>query len=115
MNSKMHEVNAHAGVWASNFFLFWAELFLAVRFILHFFAVSPSGGFGGWVFNSTDALMQPFRGVFANGSGALAGHPHFVDLQTLFVMAAYAVFVGLLWSVMSWCRRTVAVNNKKVK
>jgi len=80
-------------------FLLAAEFFLAVRVVLHFFAVNPSNGFASWVLNSTDDLMTPFRSVFAGG---VAGHPHYVDLPVLFVMAAYAVAAGLLVWLLAW-------------
>jgi YGGT family len=80
-------------------FLLASEFFLAVRFVLHFFAVNPANGFAAWVFNSTNSLMTPFRGVF---TGGVAGHPHYVDLQTLFVMAAYAIAAGLLVWLLAW-------------
>ena len=85
------------GVWLWSFFMFWAELFLAIRFVLHFFAVSPTNGFAMWVMNSTNALETPFRGVF---TWAVVGNPHYVDLQTLFVMAAYGAFsLVMIWFV----------------
>ncbi|HEX7368082.1 MAG TPA: hypothetical protein VF261_00290 [Candidatus Saccharimonadales bacterium] len=96
-----------SGLW--HFFLFWAEIFLAVRFVLHFFAVDPNGGFGAWIFHSTNALEAPFRGVFAGGN-AIAGHPHYVDLQTLFVMAGYAVFTACMVWLLNWFRTTPRVK-----
>lgn len=103
MNIK--NLNYHFGKWMWYFFLFWVEAFLLLRFVLHFFAVGANGGFAAWVFNSTDAMMAPFRGVFGNGNGMIAGHPHFVDFQTLFVMGGYAVFAMLMWALLSWSHR----------
>lgn len=96
------------GMWS--FFLFWAEFFLAVRFVLHFFAVNPTNGFAAWVFNSTNALEAPFRGVFP---ATVQGHPHFVDLQTLFVMASYAVVASVLVRVVNWAHAGSADPRKK--
>jgi len=81
--------------------LFWVvtEFFLAVRFVLHFFAVNPDNGFARWVFNSTNSMMSPFRGVFTT---TVVGHPHYVDLQTLFVMAVYAVVATLLGALLGY-------------
>ena len=97
MNSKDAMMATSRGL--VGLFLLASEFFLAVRFVLHFFAVNPSNGFAAWVFNSTNALMTPFRAVF---TGGVSGHPHYVDLQTLFVMAAYAVAAGLLVWLLSW-------------
>lgn len=80
-------------------FLLVTELFLAVRFVLHFFAVNPHNGFARWVFNSTDGVVTPFRGVFTQ---TVVGHPHYVDLVTLFVMAAYAVSAVILAALIGY-------------
>jgi len=81
--------------------LFWflAELFLTVRFVLHFFAVNPHNGFAQWIFNSTNSIMTPFRGVFTQ---TIVGHPHYVDLETLFVMAVYAVVAVILGALIGY-------------
>ena len=80
-------------------FLVVTEVFLAVRFVLHFFAVNPHNGFAQWIFNSTDSIMTPFRGVFTQ---TVAGHPHYVDLVTLFVMAAYVVVAVILAALLGY-------------
>lgn len=97
MNSKNAMMAASRGL--VGLFLVVGEVFLAIRFVLHFFAVNPTNGFAAWVFNSTNSLMAPFRGVFTN---TVSGHPHFVDLQTLFVMGAYAVVAAVLVWAMAW-------------
>jgi hypothetical protein len=80
-------------------FLLVTELFLAVRFVLHFFAVNPTNGFAQWVFNSTNGIVTPFRGVFTQ---TIIGHPHYVDLVTLFVMAAYVVVAVVLGALLGY-------------
>ncbi|MEJ0072603.1 MAG: hypothetical protein WDN27_00710 [Candidatus Saccharibacteria bacterium] len=91
-------------------FLLGAEFFLAVRFVLRFFAVDPNGGFASWVLNSTNALVSPFRAVFTS---TVPGHPHYVDLQTLFIMAAYVVVASLLTWALGWAGATRADARKK--
>lgn len=107
MKGKNVMAVGHAGLW--NFFLFWVEVFLAIRFVLHFFAVNPTNGFAAWIFNSTNAMVAPFRGVFTN---TVSGHPHFVDLQTLFVMAAYAVFTACMLWLLGWFATTPRGNKR---
>jgi hypothetical protein len=85
--------------WLWHFFMFWTEVFLAIRFVLHFFAVNPANGFASWVLHSTDALMTPFRGVF---QPTVVGNPHYVDLQVLFVMAAYGAFSMVMLWFIAW-------------
>lgn len=95
--------------------LFWftAEVFLFVRFVLHFFAVNPHNGFAQWIFNSTDNIMTPFRGVFTQ---PVVGHPHYVDLVTLFVMAVYGVVAIILGALLGYFHEMAvpgATSNKK--
>lgn len=106
MNSKNVTKVGGVGIWG--FFLFWVEIFLAVRFVLHFFAVNPTNGFASWIFNSTNAMVVPFRGVFP---ATVTGHPHFVDFQTLFIMAAYVAFTACMVWLVTWCHS--AVTGKK--
>jgi hypothetical protein len=80
-------------------FLVVTEVFLAVRFVLHFFAVNPDNGFARWIFNSTNGIVTPFRGVFTQ---TVVGHPHYVDLVTLFVMAAYVVVAVVLGALIGY-------------
>src|SRR6478609_8330915 len=97
MNSKNVMMATSRGL--VGLFLVVSEFFLAVRFVLHLFAVNPTNGFAAWVLNSTSSLDAPFRNVFTN---SVAGHPHYVDVQTLFLMAAYAVVAGLLVWLLAW-------------
>jgi uncharacterized protein YggT (Ycf19 family) len=76
-----------------NFFLALTEIFLGLRFLLRFFAANPNNAFVNWIFNSSDTLLQPFRGIFPTTT---IGHGFVVDFSTLFAMAIYAVFAILL-------------------
>lgn len=80
-------------------FLLVTEVFLAIRFVLHFFAVNPHNGFAMWVLNSTNEIVSPFRGVFTQ---TIVGHPHYVDLPTLFIMAAYVVVAYVFAALLGW-------------
>lgn len=91
-------------------FLLVAEVFLAIRFVLEFFANDPNGGFAGWIYHSTNGLLSPFRGTF---TATVPGHPHFVDLPLLFIMVAYAVVAGLLTLLLGLANTDrVAVRKK---
>ncbi|HVX23773.1 MAG TPA: YggT family protein [Candidatus Saccharimonadales bacterium] len=98
---KGKDVMMAPGASLAALFVSVAELGLAVRFVLHFFAVDPTNGFAAWINNSTDALLTPFRSVFTS---APVGHPHYVDLSLLFVMAAYALVVGALVAYLNPAR-----------
>lgn len=90
---KNKSVTQVSGASLVGLFLVVTEIFLAVRFVLHFFAVNPTNGFAQWIFNSTSGIVSPFRGTFTQ---TVTGHPHYVDLPTLFIMAGYAVVGGLM-------------------
>ena len=96
---KSKDVVRLPGAGLVGLFLLVTEVFLAIRFVLHFFAVNPHNGFAQWVFNSTDGLMTPFRGIFTQ---TVVGHPRYVDVVTLFVMAAYAVVAVVLAALIGY-------------
>jgi uncharacterized protein YggT (Ycf19 family) len=72
-----------------DFFVGIAEIFLALRFILLFFTANRANDFVGFIYNSSDALLQPFRGIFPTTT---VGQDHLVSFSTLFAMVIYALF-----------------------
>lgn len=82
-----------------NFFLWLVEVFLALRFILRFFAADPTNGFVHWIYNSSDVLMQPFRGIFPS---TVIGNNHVVDFSALFAMVVYGLIALAFASLASW-------------
>jgi len=78
-----------------NFFVAVAELFLGMRVLLKLFGANSSNGFVQWVYNSSDVLLDPFRGIFPVrelSQGSL------IDFSALFAMLVY----GLLGMVLVW-------------
>lgn len=84
----------------TNLFLTLTETLLLVRVVVHFFFTTASGSFFDWVYNTTDVLLSPFRGVFVNPA-ATPGH-WYVDFPALFAMAVYAAVGGLLVGLAAW-------------
>lgn len=82
-----------------NLFLWLTEIFLAIRFLLRFFAANPNNGFVSWIYNSSDVLLQPFRGMFGT---TVVGNNHLVEFNTLFAMAVYAVAALILMWLVSF-------------
>ena len=107
---KGRNVISLSGASLLSLYLMVAEVFLAIRFVLEFFANDPNGGFAAWIYHSTNGLLSPFRGTF---TATVPGHPHFVDLPLLFIMAAYAVVVGLLTLVLGWANTDRVAIRKK--
>lgn len=95
-----------------NFFLGLVEIFLALRFVLRFFAADPTNGFVHWVYTSSDVLMQPFRGIFPT---AVIGNNHVVDFSALFAMVIYGLIAMLFAFLASWLSpsRYYSENPKK--
>lgn len=82
-----------------NFFLALVEIFLGLRVILRFFAANPDNGFVQWIYNSSNVLMEPFRGIFAT---TVIGHNHVVDFSALFAMVVYGVVALAFAWLVSW-------------
>lgn len=76
-----------------NFFLAIVELFLAIRFVLRFFAANPSASFVHWIYTSSSTLLDPFRSIFPS---AVIGRNHIVDFTALFAMIIYALFAAFV-------------------
>ncbi|HVS58636.1 MAG TPA: YggT family protein [Candidatus Saccharimonadales bacterium] len=93
-----------------NFFLWLVEIFLAIRVILRFFAANPTNGFVQWVYNSTDALMQPFRGIFPTAN---IGNNHIIDFSALFAMVIYGLIAMAFAALASWLTPTRTVVEKR--
>lgn len=89
-----------------------AEVFLGLRILLRFFAANPDNHFVSWIYNSSDVLMQPFRGIFPP---TVIGRDHVVDFSALFAMVIYAlVGMFLVWLVglLTPDRRTTVVKKR---
>jgi uncharacterized protein YggT (Ycf19 family) len=74
-----------------NFFIALAELFLGLRVILRLFAANPDVQFVQWIYNSSDVLLSPFRGIFPTTTIA---PDHLLDFSALFAMVVYGL-IGL--------------------
>ncbi|HET9173748.1 MAG TPA: YggT family protein [Candidatus Saccharimonadales bacterium] len=82
-----------------NFFLVLVEAFLGVRVLLRFFAANPDNGFVQWVYNSTNVLMEPFRGIF---QPAVIAHNHVIDFSALFAMVVYGLVALAFAALANW-------------
>jgi len=82
-----------------NFFAGIVELFLLMRVLFRFFGANPNSSFVHWVYNSSDVLLQPFRGIFPTQT---IGRNHVVDFSALFAMVVYAIFTALVISLLLW-------------
>lgn len=91
-----------------NFFLGLVEVFLGLRVILRLFAANPDNGFVQFIYNSSNVLMQPFRGIFPVEH---LGNGHIIDFSALFAMVIYALVALLFLAIVGWLRP----NNEPVE
>ena len=75
-----------------NFFLGAVEAILGLRFILKLFGASAGNAFVSWVYEMSDVLLEPFRGIFSN---RVFENRYVFEFSTLFAMLMYAI-IGLL-------------------
>lgn len=75
-----------------NFFLAIVEGFLGLRFLLKLFGANSSTGFVGWIYEMSDPLLAPFRGIFPT---EVFENSFVIEFSTLFAMLMYAI-LGLL-------------------
>lgn len=47
-----------------NFFTVVVESILGLRFLLKLFGANAGNGFVSWVYEMSDVLLDPFRGIF---------------------------------------------------
>lgn len=76
-----------------NFFVGLAEVILALRVLFELFSANTANGFVGWVYDTSDTLLSPFRGIFPSGR---ITSTHVLDFTALFAMLIYAFFGYLL-------------------
>lgn len=62
---------------------------LSLRIILRLFAANSSTSFVNWVYDTTDTLMAPFRGIFP--SPEIRPEGYVLDLPAIFAIIVYAL------------------------
>lgn len=75
--------------------------FLGLRFFLRLFNANPANDFVSWLYNVSDRLLEPFRGVFPMQEI----EPGFVvEFSTLFAMVIYALIGFLILALVDVLR-----------
>jgi len=70
-----------------------AEVVIGLRFILRLLGASSQAPFSRWVYDMSDTLLSPFRGIFT--SPAIDGG-FVIDFTALFAIVIYAIAAYLL-------------------
>lgn len=79
-----------------------AELFLGLRLVLKLFAANADNGFVGWVYETSGAILDPFRGIFPT---QVFKNAYVLEFSTLFAMIIYAVIAMLIIYVIELLTR----------
>ncbi|MBI4034465.1 YggT family protein [Candidatus Saccharibacteria bacterium] len=71
-----------------DFFVGVAEIILGLRVIFRLFAANIDNSFVNWIYQTSDVLMAPFRGIFPQ---VTLTNGHVLDISALFAMLVWAV------------------------
>ena len=86
----------YSGLWfiqaLVDVFISIAEAILGLRVIFRLFAANANNSFVHWIYQTSDTLMSPFRGIFPQVN---ISNGHVLDISALFAMLVWAV-VGYL-------------------
>jgi uncharacterized protein YggT (Ycf19 family) len=70
-----------------------AEAFLGLRLILKLFGANSGNGFVSWIYDTSDTILEPFRGIFPV---QVFKSTYVLEFSTIFAMIIYAVIAMLL-------------------
>lgn len=94
-----------------NFFTAVVESFLGLRFLLKLFGANDTNGFVSWVYEMSDVLLEPFRGIFP---AKVFENQYVLEFSTLFAMMMYAIIALLLmWLITAVTPAPATVVRKK--
>lgn len=94
-----------------NFFTAVVESILGLRFLLKLFGANDVNGFVNWVYEMSDALLEPFRGIFP---AKVFENQYVLEFSTLFAMLMYAIIALLLmWLIAAVTPEPTTVVRKK--
>jgi uncharacterized protein YggT (Ycf19 family) len=88
-----------------SFFVTAVEGFLALRFLLKLFGANPTAPFVSWIYDMTQVLLEPFRGIFG---AAVLENRYIVEFSTLFAMLMYAILALLITYIINFLTAAVA-------
>src|SRR3990167_10381589 len=88
--------------WAIDGFMAMATTLLGLRVVFELVAADGNAVFIHWVYQTSDALLVPFRQVFPAGSPA-SGHP--LDVAALFAIVGYLLGGYLFLAIRRWAAK----------
>jgi uncharacterized protein YggT (Ycf19 family) len=86
-----------------------AEAILAFRVIFRLFNANNTASFVSWIYDTSDTLMAPFRGIFPPQE-IVRGHV--LDVSALFAMLMYALIGYVLAALLGLLPQPAVVKKK---
>jgi YggT family protein len=93
-----------------NFFMILVESFLGLRLVLKLLGANPSNAFVSWIYDMSDVLLDPFRGIFP---ARTLDNTFVLEFSTLFAMLMYLLGGILLLALVDSFVPTGNVIKKK--
>jgi uncharacterized protein YggT (Ycf19 family) len=81
-----------------DFFVGLVMLILGLRILFRLFGANPSAGFVEWIYDTSDVIIAPFRGIFPP---ATIEPGNVLDVSAIFAVLVYAVLGYLLTSFLA--------------
>ncbi|MFP4514485.1 MAG: YggT family protein [Parcubacteria group bacterium] len=75
------------------------EVFLLMRFVLKLFGANTSAPFVSWIYETSDPLLYPFRGMF---SAPVLEDGLIIEFSTLFAVIVYAIVAWILIEIINY-------------
>lgn len=91
-----------------------AEIILGLRVLFRLFGANAFNSFVNWIYQTSDTLMSPFRGLFPSVN---ISHGYSLDISALFAMLIYAiagyVILALLGLVPTPTRHSYRISQRR--
>ena len=84
---------------AAHIFVTVVSTALGLRFVLKLFGANASNGFVDWVYEMSDVLLSPFRGIFP---AHVFENQYVLEFSTLFAIVIYMLFGLLVMMLVDW-------------
>ncbi len=83
----------------ANGFLYFANVMLLFRVFFLLFSANPSTPFVQWVYNVTNDLIAPFRGIFPTKP---VGETGYLDISAIFAIIFYLILSAVITNLMHY-------------
>ncbi|HKC14355.1 MAG TPA: YggT family protein [Patescibacteria group bacterium] len=96
-----------------NLFLAVVSFFLVLRFILRLLSANPSTPFVAWIYDVSNTLMSPFRGIFANPVVPSVNGQAVFDIVAIVALLFYSLLIYFLIALVDTATPDVVVHERR--